>query len=68
MTLNSLVFFMKNLQQYRMVPYKDNTDGLDERIVQQMTVFPKDEVLQIAEKRYDSYQTMMDSILNAIRP
>lgn len=62
------LFKFFHLQQYRMVPYKDNTDGLDERIVQQMTVFPKDEVLQIAEKRYDSYQTMMDSILNAIRP
>lgn len=57
-----------NLQEYRMVPYKDNTDGLDERIAKQIMSFPKNEVLQFSEKKYNGYITMMDSILNAIRP
>jgi len=56
-----------HLEGNRVVPYKDNTKGLDIIIEKCISSFPKDEVKVISSGLYDNYRTMMESIIKSLQ-
>lgn len=56
-----------NLADNHIAPYKDNTKGLETRIFDRLTTFPKEVVRRQSEQMYKSYEQMMHDILNTLR-
>lgn len=55
-----------NLSENHIVPYKDNTKGLEKRIYDCITNFPKEDVMRQSEQMYTGYEQMMQDILKTI--
>ena len=55
-----------NLSENHIVPYKDNTKGLEKRIYDCITIFPKEDVMHQSEEMYTGYEQMMQDILKTI--
>ena len=55
-----------NLKDNHIVPFKGNTENLDERIYKGIMDFPQKEIEKFSENMYSSYKSMMVSIIKTI--
>lgn len=55
-----------NLTDNHIVPFKGNTEDLDEKIYKGVMDFPKEEIAKFCEDMYSGYKSMMESIIKTI--